>query len=408
VATLQPPPPPSRWGVSRNVLVLGWVSFFTDIASEMIYPLLPLFLVNVLGAPKVVVGLIEGIAESTASLLKLVAGWLADRFGRNKLLASLGYGASALSRPLFALVTTPFQVLSLRFLDRVGKGIRTVPRDLIIAGSTAEGHHGKAYGVQRGMDTMGAVIGPVLGVGLLATFHGHYQSVFLIAAIPGFLGVGLLMALVRSPAQATTAKATWPHAQWHAFDRRLRWFIVAVAIFALGNSSNVFLLLRAQNLGLAATTVPLAYMVYNLVSALLSVPAGIVSDRIGRPRVLLTGYVGFALIYLGFAMATRTWHAWLLLAGYGVYTGLTEGVERAWVRDLAPPTLQGSAFGLYHFVVGLAALPASLLAGWLWDAYGPSAVFLVDGGLALIAIAVFLQSWRSPGSPAGQSANTSL
>jgi MFS family permease len=386
--------PPSRRGISRNVVVLGWVSFFNDVASEIIYPLLPLFLVNVLGASKVFVGLIEGIAESTASLVKLVAGWLADRFGHYKLLTTLGYGASALSRPLFALVTTPWQVLSLRFLDRCGKGIRTAPRDLIVAASTLPGQYGQAYGVQRALDTFGAVIGPALGVWLLSHFRGHYPSVFVAAAIPGLLAVILLVTLVRDTPRAAAATVGRSPVHWGSFDRRLRRFIMAVGLFGLANSSNVFLLLRAQNLGLPASLVPGAYMLFNLVSALLSTPAGILSDRIGRQRVLLAGYLGFALIYLGFAAATEAWQAVVLLAGYGVYSGLTEGVERAWIRDLAPVASQGSAFGLYHAVVGIAALPASLLAGWIWDAYGPAAVFTVDAILATLAIGLFLRSWR--------------
>lgn len=397
--TMSAPTPPDRSpfyrGIGRNVFVLGLVSLFTDIASEMIYPLLPLFLANILGAPKSVVGLIEGIAESTASLLKLVSGWLADRTGRQKLLVGLGYGASACSRPLYAIVTGPWQVLSLRFLDRVGKGIRTVPRDLIIVASTEAGQHGKAFGIQRGMDNLGAVIGPALGVWLLTVCHGHYPTVFAWAAVPGLVAVILLATLVRPPAPQPPGNRTTLQGDWRQFDSRLRGFIVAVGIFALGNSSNVFLLLRAQNLGLSATQVPLAYLVFNLVSAILAVPAGVLSDRIGRPRVLLAGYLGYAAIYLGFAAATQVWQVWLLFAGYGLYAGLTEGVERAWVRDLAPATLQGAAFGTYHMVVGLMALPASLLAGWLWDSAGPAAVFTVDAGLALVAIAVFVRrAWR--------------
>lgn len=387
------------WGPGRNVVLLGWVSFFTDLASEIIYPLVPLFLANVLGAEKTLIGLIEGLAESTASLLKLVSGWISDKTGKNKLLVGLGYGISSLSRPLYAFVTGPWQVLGLRFMDRVGKGVRTAPRDVIIAESTPPEHAGRAFGLHRTMDQAGAVIGPGLAVLLLAWFGGHYQSVFVAAALPGFVAVALI-GLVKERPKAPDPTATPVRLRWRSFDARFRLFIVAAGVFALANSSNAFLLLRSQGLGIPEAVVPLAYLLYNLVYVLLSLPAGIVSDRIGRPRVLLAGYLSFALIYLGFGLATEAWHAWVLMAGYGIYSGLTEGVARAWVGDLAPRELRGSAFGVYHFAIGLAALPASLMAGALWDRLGASTVFLVDAGLALVAIALFVASWRlRPATP---------
>lgn len=379
--------------LSRNVFLLGGVSFFTDVASETIYPLVPLFLANVLGADKTLIGLIEGLAESTASLLKLVSGWLSDKTGKNKLLVGLGYGVSSISRPLFAFVTGPWQVLGLRFLDRLGKGIRTAPRDVIIAESTLPGQSGRAFGLHRTMDQAGAVLGPGLAVVLLALFAGRYQSVFVAAALPGFVALALIP-LVKEKPKVPRPDARPVRLRWSAFHPGLRLYIVAAAVFALANSSNAFLLLRAQGLGIPAASVPLAYLVYNLVYVLLSLPAGIVSDRVGRPLVLLAGYLSFTLIYLGFGLATQVWQAWALFAGYGLFSGLTEGVARAWVGDLAPPELRGSAFGMYHFAVGLAALPASLLAGVLWDRLGSSTVFLVDAAIAGVAIALFALSWR--------------
>lgn len=378
-----------KFGISRNTFVLGWVSFFNDIASEIIYPLLPLFLSSVLGADKALIGLIEGIAESTASLLKLVSGWLADRTGRNKFLATLGYGASAVGRPLYALVTASWQVLGLRFLDRVGKGLRTAPRDVMIAESTSPEAMGRAFGFHRSLDTLGAVVGPGLAIALMMVFHQHFQSVFLAASIPGFIALFLLF-FVRDAHRGEAR--TLPPLRWGAFGSSFRLFIVASFVFALGNSSNAFLILRTQNLGVAVGLVPVVYLLYNAVYSLTAFPAGILADRLGRGKVLVSGYLVFALIYLGFALANQPWQAWALFAGYGLYSGITDGIGRAWIKEISPDTLRGSAFGIYDFAVGLAALPASLLAGAIWDRWGASATFLVDAGLAIAAIALFLLS----------------
>lgn len=386
-------PPKPIWGVSPTTWYLGWVSFLTDLASEIIYPLLPLFLVNVLGADKALVGLVEGIAESTASLTKIGSGWLADRTGRIKALIATGYGISALARPLYVFVTSPWQVLALRFADRVGKGIRTAPRDALIAATTPPDQAGRAFGLHRSMDTAGAILGPGLAVVLLAACAGHYQTVFLIAAIPGFLAVALIGWKVHD-APPPPGDHGPPALRWAAFDRRFKLFILAAFVFGLGNTSNAFLILRAQTLGVSETLVPLAYMLFNVVYVAIAWPAGALSDRIGRPWLIAAGYVVFAVIYMGFGAAWLPWQAWALFAGYGVFSGLTDGVQRAWVCDLAPAHLQGSAFGLYHLAVGLAALPASLLAGLVWDAYGPAAPFYLSSVFAGLALALFLASWR--------------
>lgn len=379
----------TRFGISRNTFILGWVSFFNDIASEIIYPLLPLFLSSVLGADKALIGLIEGIAESTASLLKLVSGWLADRTGKNKLLATLGYGASSIGRPLYALVSASWQVLGLRFLDRVGKGLRTAPRDVMITESTPPEAMGRAFGFHRSLDTLGAVVGPGLAIALMAIFHQHFQSVFLAASIPGFAALFLLFFV--QDAHRGEAR-TLPPLRWNAFGSSFRLFIVASFVFALGNSSNAFLILRTQGLGVAVELVPVVYLLYNAVYSLVAFPAGILADRLGCGRVLMAGYLAFALIYLGFALANQPWHAWVLFAGYGLYSGITDGVGRAWIKELSPDALRGSAFGIYDFAVGLAALPASLLAGAIWDRWGASATFLVDSSFAVVAIGLFLLS----------------
>ncbi len=379
----------TRLGVTRNTVALTWVSFFTDLASETIYPILPLFLTSVLGVEKSLIGLIEGIAESTASLLKLFSGWLADRTGKNKFLVGLGYGLSAIGRPFFALAASPWHVLLLRFLDRVGKGIRSAPRDALILAGSPPDRIGRAFGFHRAGDTAGAILGPALAMGLLAAFGGQYAPVFLIASIPGFIAVAVIVFKVKdAPGKHVGA----PKLRWHAFDRRMKLFVVAAFVFGLANSSNAFLILRASDLGVPQVWVPLAYLLYNVVYVLVSIPAGILSDRIGRPKVLVAGFLSFALVYAGFAMANAPWHAWALFAAYGLFSGLTEGVQRAWVGDLAPPELRGSAFGLFHFAVGMAALPASLMMGGLWDAFGPGMAFGLDSGLSLVALGIFLLS----------------
>jgi MFS family permease len=385
----------TRWGVSRNTWVLGWVSLLTDIATEIVYPLLPLYLTGVLGADKSLVGLIEGIAESTASLMKFVSGWLADRTGRFKLLVGLGYGLSAVGRPFLALAAAPWQVLILRLTDRLGKGIRTAPRDSLIAASSSLDQLGRAFGLHRTMDQCGAVIGPAIAVALMAAFHDQYALVFALASIPGFVAVGLIVARVRDATGPALGRP--PHLLWRAFDARFKLFALSAGVFALANSSNAFLILRVQDLGVPTSWVPLAYMLYNLVTVLVAMPAGIVSDRIGRPAVMAVGYVAFALAYAGFGAASAPWQAWALLAGYGLFAGLTDGAQRAWIAELAPEDLRGSAFGVYHFIVGLAALPASLLTGWLWDHGGAPVAFYVDAGLAVLALAVFGASLRVKG-----------
>lgn len=380
---------PALWGVSRNTLALGWVSFFTDLASEMVYAILPLYMVNVLGINKSLIGLIEGIAESTASLLKIVSGWIADRTGHFKWLVGLGYGISAVGRPFFALASTPWAILLLRFTDRVGKGVRTAPRDALIVATSPPELIGRAFGVHRTIDQMGAIVGPGLAMLLLSFFHGHYHPVFLVAAVPGFIAVWLIVAKVQDVRPEEAPHKGPPRLRWSALDLRLKLFIVTAFVFALGNSSNAFLILRVQALGVPSALVPLTYLLYNLIYVLISIPAGVLSDRIGRPALIVGGYLAFALAYAGFGAASLPWHAWVLFASYGLFSGLVEGVERAWIGDLAPERLRGSAYGVFHFAVGVAAFPASLLTGHLWDRYGAPTAFYVDAGLALVAIGLF-------------------
>jgi MFS family permease len=376
------PTPTSR----RNVWVLGLVSFFQDMSSELIYPLLPLFLVQVLGADTRIVGLIEGAAESTASLLKLVSGWLSDRWGSRKGWAVAGYGLSGLIKPVLALTVTWPQVLVIRLLDRTGKGLRTSPRDALLAASVESDERGWAFGFHRSMDTLGAVAGPLAAFLLLGWYGGKFRPVFAWALVPGIISVGLLAGLAREVSYPATSSEAADHPTDHAsLSREFKLFVAVVGLFALGNSSDAFLILRAQSVGLAAAVVPLAWMATNVVYALAATPAGKAADQLGKKRVMVGGYLFFALIYAGFAAATQSWQIWPLFAGYGLYHGLTDGVGRALVADLVGESTRGTAYGLYHAVTGLSLFPASVIGGFLWFRFGPSALFLFGAGLACVA-----------------------
>lgn len=353
----------------------------------MVYPLLPLYLTSVLGASPSVLGLIEGIAESLASLLKVFSGNISDRLQRRKILAILGYSSSTVGKVFLYLSTSWLWVLAGRAIDRFGKGVRTAPRDALIADSTAPEVRGRAYGLHRALDTAGATIGVALAFYFLTTYRGDFKPVFLWALVPAALAVAILF-LAREKRASPPAKgsAAAPFSfRWSALDRRLKAFLLIVFLFALGNSSNQFLLLRAQNLGFDATTVILLYLVYNLVYALFSYPAGRLSDRVGRKRLLVTGYMIYGLVYLGFALIGQASLLWGLFAIYGLYIALTEGVEKALVADIAPQNLRATLIGLHATFVGVGLLPASLLAGFLWDTFGAAAPFYFGGGLGVLA-----------------------
>lgn len=377
-------------GVPRTVVLLGVVSFFADIAGEMVYPFVPLFLTSVLGAPVAVVGLIEGVAESAASLLRVASGWWSDRVGRRIPLIVGGYGLAAVAKVLLAVAVGWPMVLAARFIDRVGKGIRGSPRDALIADATPAADRGRAFGLHRSLDTAGAVIGPLLALLLAALVGGRLRLVFAIAAVPGFLSL-LPLSAVKEPARPVPAdRAGAPPFSFRGLDRRLRLFLAASLVFALGNSSDVFLILRARGLGLSTTAVVLAYALYNLVYLGASLPAGIVSDRVGRRNVVAVGLLIFALVYGGFALVDRPAFVWPLFAVYGLYIALTDGVGKALTVDLAPAGARATALGTYGLVTGLAALIASVAAGQLWDRVGTWAPFLLGAGAALAAAVMML------------------
>lgn len=452
-ATDRPAPEaaPTREGgarprLGRNVIAIAAVSFFTDVSSEMIYPLLPVFLSTVLGGSASFIGGIEGAAESTAALLKLASGWWSDRVTRRKPLVVAGYTIAAIARPLVAAATSAWQVLGIRLTDRVGKGIRTSPRDALIADSVDPSVRGRAFGFHRAADHAGAVVGPLIAFAVLRWGGASLlRPVFWLAAIPGIIGVVVLLAFVRegsapgrgalprlhdtpappdehkSSAASRTAAArgariaaTTPVARAGGapaddvstpgtrgagapreaataaagptpLGGRFWGFLAVVLLFTLGNSTDAFLILRANDLGVPVALIPILWAMLHVVKSASSVPGGTLSDAIGRKPLIVAGWLLFATVYFAFGRATAAWQAWALFAVYGLFFGLTEGTEKALVADLVPVERRGTAFGWYNLAIGLGALPASLIFGAIWDRRGPAAAFSFGAALALMS-----------------------
>ncbi|UCC65706.1 MAG: MFS transporter [Anaerolineae bacterium] len=391
----------------RNVWVVSLTSFFMDISSEMVINILPLFLSNVLGVGTNVIGLIEGIAEATASLLKVFSGWLSDQLRARKWLAVAGYGISTLAKPFFYFANAWTTVLAVRWADRVGKGVRTAPRDALVADSIDEGQRGLAFGFHRAADTGGAVLGLLIALGVVwaaqsaAVELGRrtFQIVVLASLVPAVLAV-LSLALGGQDVHITGQRER-PAITFKGLGKPFLAFIVIVGLFDLGNSSDAFLVLRGQERGLNVLGILGMLVTFNLVYTLVSTPAGSLSDRIGRRWVIVGGGLAYAAIYFGFAVAGTGWHVWVLYAFYGVYYGLAYGTTKAMVADIVPAELRGTAYGTYNAVLGLLDFPASLLAGLLWQGlgrwqgFGPSAPFFFGAALALTA-AVLMALWKPP------------
>jgi MFS family permease len=383
-------------GITLNVLAFGLVSFFTDVSSEMIYPLLPLFLTSVLGAGPAFLGIIEGTAESTAAFLKLFSGILSDRVKRRKNLVVAGYGLSSVARPLVAAASSPLAVLFIRFADRAGKGVRTSPRDALLADSSPPEVRGKAFGLHRSMDHAGAIVGPLIATALLAGYSLNLRTVFWLAAIPAAAAMLVLIFLVREAAKSKPAEAK-PSPLGAIPTGRLRTYLLILLLFTLGNSSDAFLLLRAQHLGVASAAIPLLWTFFSLVKMLSVMPFGSLSDRLGRRGVIIAGWGVYALAYLGFGLAQTALQAWLLFGFYGLFYGLTEGVEKAFLVDLAQAGRVGGAFGWYNCAVGAGALPASLIFGFLWQSRGAATAFGFGAALAAVASILLLALVRPEG-----------
>ncbi len=368
----------------KNIIILGLVSLFTDISSEMIYPLVPLYLTTVLGASTIALGIIEGIAESLASLLKIISGRISDRLDKRKPLAIAGYGLSAVGKLLFVIAASWMGILWARVSDRFGKGIRTAPRDALIADTASADNRGQAFGLHRAMDTAGAVIGIVLAYWLFTRYNGNYITVFGLAIIPAMIGV-LLLFLISDSGKNTTRTIKKLAFSWKELDSRLKYFIIVSFLFNLGNSSNQFLLVRAGSAGFDQAQVILLYLLMNVTYLLISYPAGLLSDRVGRRTLLVAGYCVYGLVYMGFALADSGWSIISLFGIYGLYSGLTEGVEKALLADIAPSSQKASVYGLHALVVGVALLPASAIAGLLWDWFGVAAPFWFGGVLGFLS-----------------------
>lgn len=380
--------PPSK--LPRTVVILSLVSLCNDAAGEIIYPLLPLFLTETLGASKTFVGLVEGLAESVSSLLKLPAGWYSDRLKKRKGIVLLGYSIASLIRPLLALTTASWQVLALRFTDRLGKGLRSAPRDAMIADAAPAESRGLAFGFHRAMDHTGAVVGALLAAWLVGIFHSDYRRIFWIAAIPGFITLLILIFLVKEPPRefrppTSTTSLTFDLSN---FQPRFKYFLGILLLFTLSNSSDAFLLLRAKECGISAAMIPLLWALLHVSKALSSIVGGGLSDRFGRRTLILIGWLLYAAIYGGFALASSSLMMWLLFAVYGIYFGFTEGVEKALVADLVAPEKRGTAFGFYNLVIGLGALPASLLLGFLWQRYSAEVALMTSAMISLLAVAL--------------------
>jgi len=385
-------------GLPPNVLALSLVSLLNDTSSEIIYPLLPAFLALTLGASPFAIGLIEGFAESVASLLKLFSGYLSDKFGTRKLPVFMGYSLAAITRPLLAFVTSWPQVLFVRMSDRVGKGIRGAPRDALIAAGVPPEKRGLAFGFNRAADHLGAVLGPVAAFILLSYLAANpanpaayeYQQVFLYASIPVMLGIFVIVFFVREDTKPVEGVNNRIRFSLREFDGNFKRFLIVIAVFTLSNSTDAFLLLRAAESGISAAVLPLLWMALHLSKVVSSLIGGDLSDRVGRRTMIFAGWIVYALVYTGFAFVGAAWQVWVLFIVYGVYFGLTEGVEKALVADMVPEEKRGTAYGFYNLAYGITVFPASLLFGLMWNGLGPGTAFLISACVSLLAAMLLL------------------
>ncbi|MGB7070801.1 MAG: MFS transporter [Pyrinomonadaceae bacterium] len=391
-------------GLPGNVLALSAVSLLNDTSSDIIYPLLPAFLALTLGATPFAIGLIEGLSESVASILKLFSGYLSDKFDQRKFPVFLGYSLAALMRPMLAFVTSWPQVLLVRMTDRVGKGIRGAPRDALIAADVPPEKRGLAFGFNRSADHLGAVIGPVVAYFLLSAIASdlanptalEYQQVFLFASIPVVIGLFVIVFFVKDERRPYADEVEKMPIKFslNVFDGSFKRFLVVIAFFTLSNSTDAFLLLRAQQAGIAPAVLPLLWMALHFSKVFSSLIAGNLSDTLGRKKIIFTGWVVYALVYAGFAFVAEAWQAWALFIIYGTYFGMTEGVEKAFVADMVDKEKRGTAFGFYNLAYGITVFPASLLFGLMWTAFGAEAAFLTSAVIS-VAAAMFLMTINS-------------
>jgi len=368
--------------LTRNVIILGLVSLFTDLSTEMSYAIIPIFLKEVLKAQPVFIGLVEAIAESTASILKTFSGYISDRLRKRKLFIFIGYTLSAIVKPLLALATQGWHILIVRFADRFGKGIRTAPRDALIAESTKEAFYGRTYGFHRAMDTMGAILGPLFAFMILSLSQQNYRLLFALAFIPGFIAILFIIFGVKDIIPETKRVFKF---SFKEVNPQLRTFFLIIILFTLGNSSDAFLILRAKELGISVTLIPILWLVFNISYFLWSYPAGVISDRIGRKKTIVFGFLIYTITYSALAFNNKVLLLWPIFVIYGLYYGFTEGNVRALVADLTLVEHRGTIFGIYYTVVGITLLPANLIMGYLWQRYGFNIALLIGAGLSFIS-----------------------
>lgn len=374
-------------GFSRNIFYTGLTSFLTDTSVKMLYSVMPMFLLSI-GASKTNLALIEGIAESTASTIKAFSGYWSDKIGRNKPFMLAGYLLSAIIIPLYTFVVTPFQVLVLRFAERFGKGIRTAPRDSLIAGSIIKGESGKSFGLQKALDNSGAIAGPLFAFGLLASFPGNYKLIFLLAGIPSIMGILVIIFGIKEAKRENISLEKKFHLK--DFPDRYYLFLGIVFVFTLGNSTDALLLVKANEAGIKIAFIPLAYLLTNVVSVVASVPVGEVSDRMGKEKILLAGYLIYAMVYFGFGVSSGTGTIFLLFALYGLYSAATDSIQKAYVSDIIDDNKKGTGLGIYNGLLGITLLPASLIAGLLYDKINSRIPFYFGAATALISAIMML------------------
>lgn len=377
----------------RNIIFLGLISFFADISSEMVYPIIPLYLTATFGATPALVGIIEGIAESTASLLKVFSGYVTDKYKKKKPIAFVGYATGLLYKLALLLASSWVGILTARVIDRLGKGIRTAPRDVMVSESADKNEIGKAFGVHKALDMAGSAIGILLSFFLVSAMNsgtGSYKTIFAISAIPAIAALFMFLFVWEKKEPRTVKQRERFWEGWQRLDSRLKLYLLIVFLFTLGNSSNTFLLLRAKSAGFTDTTVILLYFVYNVTASILAIPFGKKSDKIGRKKILVSAYLMFTLVYLGFGTAQNDWMFVLLFVLYGIYTAMSAGVERALIADIAPPELKGTMLGLHSTVAGVALLPASVICGFLWNSFGSTVPFVFGAIMSLLAAFLLL------------------
>jgi len=383
------------FGFKRNILYTGLTSFLTDTSVKMVYSVMPMFLMSI-GASKTSLALIEGIAESTASLIKSLSGFWSDKIGKNKPFMIIGYGLSALIIPLYTFVISPVQVLILRFIERFGKGIRAAPRDSLIAGSVTNNETGKSFGLQKAMDNSGAIAGPLIAFALLSALPGNFRLIFLIAGIPAILAIFVIIFGIREARKPKHELFTRFH--FKEFPARYYFFLGIVFIFTLGNSTDALLMVKANETGVKVALIPMVYLVTNVVSVLVSIPIGALSDKIGKEKILVVGFIIYAVVYYGFGVTTSIGAIVSLFALYGLYSASTDGIQKAFISDMVNSNKKGTGLGIYNALTGITVLPASLIAGLLYDKVDSSVPFYFGAATAVLStllMIVFLISFKN-------------